>query len=219
MGKNQILIKTDVKNDRDLKKENRLANLTVVGKQLHHIFTMSVFKKGIRVYLLILFFGFVFWYVAHAADSGKVVSEKTSLYFELMPAVIKWKNALLSRDFKSLAASALPEEQEYIELALKDKKSILYRSLYVGEHSAYNILKKAKKLKIILVERSEEEAVQMGPWIAIYYYDEYKIKPKFPLTIAEQNELVKKGVLFVHGFLKEDGHWYTTYITFEEGDY
>ena len=176
---------------------------------------MSIFKKWIRVCFGVLFFAFIIWQMVYAMPGGRVVSEKSHLYLELMPIVVRWKDALLSRDFKTLAACALPEEQEGTESILRNKKSILYRSLYEGEHSVYNILKKSKKLKIMLVERDEEEAAQMGPSVAVYYYDEDKVKLKSPLTIAERNELTKKGVLFVHGFLKEDGHWYTTYITFE----
>jgi hypothetical protein len=167
-------------------------------------------------YLRILAFGYVVLQTGVALADCKVLSEKSSMYRELMPIVVKWKDALLSKSIKKLAGHALQDQQEWVFLNLNDRKSNLYHYLYEEKHSIFHLLQKAKKLRIILVECVKEEYVEFGPGAEVYYFDEEKIKPQFPLIMTKYQELYKKGYIFVHYWGKEQGKWYTNYNFFPD---
>jgi hypothetical protein len=143
-----------------------------------------------------------------------VISERSSLYQELMPIVLGWKEALLSKDFQKLASYALTDQQKYVLLHLKDDKSDLYRYLYKEKYSVHNLLKGSKTLRIVLVECVEGSSGGFGPRVEVYYYDQDKVKLNFPISMVEYQTLFKKGDIFLHYWGKEDGHWHANYELF-----
>jgi hypothetical protein len=172
----------------------------------------------IKLCLGITAFGYAVFQSNFALADCKVLSEKTSLYQDLVPYVVKWKDALLSKNCKTLAGYALPDQQKYVLLDLKNKKSNLYRYLYEEKDSIYKLLKNAKKLRIVLVECVKEGYGEFGSRIQVYYYDEKKINLQFPLNLMKYEELPrkyiewsKKGYIFVHHWANEEGKWYTNY--------
>jgi hypothetical protein len=140
-----------------------------------------------------------------------VITETASLHRELMPIILGWKQALLSKDSQKLASYALTDQQKYVLLHLKDNKSDLYRYLYKGKHSPYNLFKGAKALRIVLVECVEELHAGFGPRLEVYYYDQEKHKLNFPVSMEEYQALFKKGDVFLHYWGKEDGYWHANY--------
>jgi hypothetical protein len=147
------------------------------------------------------------------------------MYQDLMPYVVKWKGALLSKSSKTLASYALPDQEKYVLLDLKNKKSNLYRYLYEEKDSIYKLLKDAKKLRIILVECIKEGYAEFGSRVQVYYYDENKINLQFPLSSIKYEELSrkylewsKKGYIFVHHWGKEEVQWYTNYNLLPEDE-
>lgn len=143
-----------------------------------------------------------------------VISEQSSLYKELIPIVLGWKEALLSKDFQKLASYALTDQQKYVLSHLRDNKSDLYRYLYKEKHSVHNLLKGSKTLRIVLVECAEESHTGFGPTVEVYYYDQDKLKLKFPISMVQYQTLFKKGDIFLHYWGKEDGHWHANYELF-----
>jgi len=143
-----------------------------------------------------------------------VISERSSLYQELMPIVLRWKDALLSKDFQKLASYALRDQQKYVFLHLKDNKSDLYRYLYKETYSVQNILQGSKRLRIVLVECVEESQAGFGPRVEVYYYDQKKHKLNFPISMVKYQTLFKRGDIFLHYWGKEDGQWHANYELF-----
>ncbi len=143
-----------------------------------------------------------------------VISERSSVYQELMPIVLVWKEALLSKDSQKLASYALTDQQKYVLSHLKDNKSRLYHYLYKEKHSVRNLLKGSKTLRIVLVECVEGSSAGFGPRVEVYYYDQDKVKLNFPISMVEYQTLSKKGDIFLHYWGKEDGHWHTNYELF-----
>jgi hypothetical protein len=172
----------------------------------------------IKLVLGITAFGYTLVQSNFALADCKVLSGNTSTYQNLMPYVVKWRDALLSKSSKTLAGYALPDQQKYVLVDLKNKKSNLYRYLYEGKDSIYKLLKNAKKLRIVLVECIKEGYAEFGPRIEVYYYDEKEINLQFPLSSMKYEHLSrkylewsKKGYIFVHQWGKEEGKWYTNY--------
>lgn len=151
--------------------------------------------------------------VTFAAPEQKefVIEENSPIHKELMPLAILWKDAILTKDFNLISRSVLPENYDYDKNAFNNQDSELYRFLYntnfvekTGKKrkSVYDLLKASKKLKIILVGR--EPLSVFG--VTAYYYDESKIKLKFPLiTIQKQNLWLVKYVAC--GFIKINTDW------------
>ena len=50
-----------------------------------------------------------------------------------------------------------------------------------------------------------------GSGVSVYYYDEDKIRPKFPLANEEMQLLIDKGNIISMFFFKTEGRWYTSY--------
>lgn len=150
----------------------------------------------------------------------EILSEKSILYREIMPIATAWKDAVLKKDIEVMVSYALPEAQNYVRDNLKKKGSNLYRLFYdsgwnqqKGRRSFYDILKSAKHLKILIARHKSLE--KYGSGVSVYYYDEDKIKPKFPLANEELQLLMDKGYIVSMFFFKTEGRWYISY-EFEE---
>jgi hypothetical protein len=76
-------------------------------------------------------------------------------------------------------------------------------------------LKRAQNLRIVLQECFREEYAEFGPRVQIYFYDEKKIKLKFPLDWKKYRKLFEKGDIFVLHWGKEEEHWKTGYNFFD----
>jgi len=172
-----------------------------------------------KIYLVIVALAYFVLQPTVLLADCKVLSQKSSVYQGLMPMVIKWKDALLTKDFHKLAIFAIPDQQKYVLSDLKNTKSDFYRLLYEEKDSIYKFLKRAKKLKIVLVECFKEEWANSfpGPRVQVYYYDETEINLQFPPSLKHEElsekytEWSKKGYVFVHHWGKEEGKWYTNY--------
>ncbi len=128
----------------------------------------------------------------------------------------EWKDAILNKDVKVLVSYALPENQKIISDHLKDKDSELYHYFYAdqwnrqrGCRSYFDILNSAKKLKTIIV--GHKDLVNLGGGTTVYYYDEDKLKLKFPLDKKKALSLVMKGEIISAFFFKIEGKWYVSY--------
>ena len=170
-------------------------------------------------------FGYAVFQSNFVLADCKVLSEQACMYQDLMPYVVKWKDALLSKSSNTLASYALPDQQKYVLLDLKNKKSNLYRYLYEEKDSIYKLLKNAKKLRIVLVECIKEGYAEFGSRVQVYYYDEKEINLQFPLSLMKYEELSrkylewsKKGHIFIHHWGKEEGQWYTNYNLLPEDE-
>jgi hypothetical protein len=164
----------------------------------------------------------------YADAEFELVSRNDPLYNEALSAAVKWKDALLKKDFDELASFALPESKEHVESALTDKRSDLYRLFYdtqwmrkQGARSFYDILKSAKEPRIIL--QKDKDIEDLGIGIDVFYYDESKVKLKFPLDIKDIKDkrlqkMLDQGKLIYIVLFKEDGRWRVNYDLFDEGD-
>jgi len=168
----------------------------------------------LRVSLLsgILLFSCIFSLPFDGLADDEVVPKDSLLYKELMAVATQWKNAVLNRNVKVLLDYASPEDREYIAPKLKDKKSTLYSGLFGEKNSFYEILRKASRLKIVLLKHKKLE--EAGQGVSIFYYDEDKIKLEFPLSIEDAQKLYDRGKLIGVFFFKEEGKWFTSYEFF-----
>jgi hypothetical protein len=165
--------------------------------------------KSIKLILGLL----IFWWIISPQPSafcdGEIVSGNSPLYNELMPVAIKWKDAVLNKNIKVLVDCALPDDREYITPKLEDENSRLYHILFKDKNSIYEILRKLKKLKIVLIKwEGLEEA---GQGVTIYYYDEDRVKLRFPLKSNEEQKLYNQGEIVSKFFFKTEGQWFTAY--------
>jgi hypothetical protein len=168
--------------------------------------------KWIKLFLTILIFAWIALLPANILADDEVVPKKSLLYNELMPVATKWKNAVLNRNVKVLLDYASPEDRKYIAPKLKDKKSALYNGLFGEKNSFCEILRRARRLKIVLIKHEGLE--EAGQGVSIFYYDEDKIKLEFPLSIKEAQKLYDRGKIIEVFFFKEEGKWFTSYEFF-----
>jgi hypothetical protein len=146
---------------------------------------------------------------SNAFGNGEMVAVNSPLYNELMPVAVKWKNAVLNKNIKVLVDCVLPEDREYIIPKLKDKNSKLYNFLFKDKTSIYEILRKSKNLKIVLVKHEGLE--QAGQGVTIYFYDEERVKLTFPVNSNEEQKLYNQGKIVSKFFFKTEGQWFTSY--------
>lgn len=154
--------------------------------------------------------------ICYGSSDCEILSEKSILYEEIMSVAMTWKDAVLKKDIEVMVSYALPEAQKYVKDNLQNKRSNLYRFFYDsrwnqqrGRRSVYDILKSATHLKIVIVQHKTLE--KRGSGVSIYYYDEDKIKPKFPLSSKEIQLLIDTGYIVSMFFFKTEGRWYTSY--------
>ncbi len=154
--------------------------------------------------------------ICYGNSDREILSEKSILYREIMPIAMVWKDAVLKKDIEVMVSYALPETQKYVRDNLQNKRANLYRIFYdsqwnqqKGSHSVYDILKSAKRLKIVMVQH--KSLGKHGSGVSVYYYDEDKIRPKFPLANEEIQLLMDKGNIISIFFFKTEGLWYTSY--------
>ena len=169
------------------------------------------FMLRISLLLGILFFSWIFSQPFNGLADDEVVPKNSPLYDELMPVAIKWKNAVLNRNVKVLLDYASPEDRKYIAPKLKDKKSALYNGLFGKKNSFCEILRRARRLKIVLIKHEGLE--EAGQGVSIYYHDDM-IKLKFPLGIDEAQRLYDRGEIVSVFFYKDEGKWFTSYEFF-----
>ncbi len=162
--------------------------------------------------LWILFFTWIFSQPFNGLADDEVVLRNSPLYKELMPVAAKWKDAVLNRNVKVLLDYASPEDRKYIAPKLKDKKSTLYNGLFGEKDSFYGVLKRARRLKIVLIKHEGLE--EAGQGVSIFYYDADKIRLEFPLSIEEKQKLYDSGKIIEVFFFKEGGKWFTSYEFF-----
>ena len=170
----------------------------------------------VTLFFRMLFFVFFVHMVLQpvlAVAENEVVSEKSPLYQELMPAAIEWKNAVLKKQVEVLVSYVLPEARKKVASDLKNSNSDLYGIFYKGKNSIYDRLSKAKRLKIVLVKKKELEGFGQGT--DVYYYDEDKIKLQFPLSDKKVQSLLREGKIVLMFFFKEEGRWFTSYEFFD----
>ncbi len=145
------------------------------------------------------------------SSEGVVIERDSDIYKEVMPLAIRWKDAILNKDFEWILKNVLPEYYDPDKEALSNKDSMLYRCLYDSEFvkkengrgvSVYEFLKNARQLKIVLVGRSPYSPFT----IEAYYYDESKSTFEFPLSIEEKNRYWMTEYV-VSSFAKLDGLW------------
>ena len=165
--------------------------------------------KSIKFFLSLLFLAGFLLPSLNALGNSEVVEENSPIYDELMQTAIKWKNAILNKDMNVLVNFALPEGREYIIPKLKDKNSELYRTLFKGKKSIYEILRKLKKIKIVMVKHEGLE--EAGQGTTVYYYDEDRSKLRFPLTSDEEQKLHDQAEIVSKFFFKTEGQWFTSY--------
>lgn len=178
--------------------------------------TASWITTTIFLYLgMVVFGGYLVLQSNVALADCKVLSQKSSIYQELMPHVLKCKDALLTKNFKKLDSYAIKDQKDYTLSHLEDPKSKLYRYLYEDKESIYKLLRRAQNLRIVLQECFREEYAGFGPVVEVYFYDETKTKLKFPLDWKKYRELFKKGDMFVLHWGKEEQHWETDYNFFD----
>jgi len=172
-------------------------------------------------HFLICFFAFnciLFFSSPNSYSDSKieVLTKHSSRYNELIGVAAEWKNAILTKNFDVLLSYALPGDQKIVSDHLKDKDSKLYHHLYDdqwnrqrGSRSYFDILNSAKKLKTIIL--AHKDLINLGGGVTIYYYDEDKLKLKFPLDDEKGLSLVMKGEIINAFFYKFEGKWYVSY--------
>jgi hypothetical protein len=165
--------------------------------------------KPIKSLLGLLIFCLMILLQSNAFGNGEMVAVNSPLYNELMPVAVKWKNAVLNKNIKVLVDCVLPEDREYIIPKLKDKNSKLYNFLFKDKTSIYEILRKSKNLKIVLVKHEGLE--QAGQGVTIYFYDEERVKLTFPVNSNEEQKLYNQGKIVSKFFFKTEGQWFTSY--------
>jgi hypothetical protein len=155
----------------------------------------------------------------------EVLSEKSAIYGEIMYVAIKWKDAVLMKDIEALVSYAAPEAQRGVKAEIENKSSELYRLFYdsqwnqeKGGHSVYDILKNAKKLRIVI--QRDKDLEKFGGGVTVIYYDENRIKLRLPLLLDDPNDkevqlLFDKGDIWSMYFFKRGEKWYTSYDFFE----
>jgi len=165
--------------------------------------------KPIKSLLGLLIFCLMILLQSNAFGNGEMVAVNSPLYNELMPVAVKWKNAVLNKNIKVLVDCVLPEDREYMIPKLKDKNSKLYNFLFKDKTSIYEILRKSKNLKIVLVKHEGLE--QAGQGVTIYFYDEERVKLTFPVNSNEEQKLYNQGKIVSKFFFKTEGQWFTSY--------
>jgi hypothetical protein len=166
----------------------------------------------IKILLGILVFGWIVSQGSNVLANDELVPENSPLYNELMQVALKWKNAVLNKNVNVLVYYALPEYKKNVASKLKNKNSDLYRIFFKDKESFYEILRKAKRLKIVLVKHKGLE--KAGKGVNIYYYDEDRIKISFPLSIDEAQVLYEKGEIISVFFFEDEGQWFASYEFF-----
>ncbi len=153
--------------------------------------------------------------------SGKeTANEQVVINDELASLATKWKGDIIRKDVDGLTSFLLPEAKQKAKTDLLDPQSSLYKIFYdndwnrkEGRKSVANILKQATDLKIVLVEHTNLRA--HGNGITVYYFDQDKISPNFPLSSMEKQSLTAKGDIWSLFFFQVEGSWYTSYNFFE----
>lgn len=154
--------------------------------------------------------------ISYGDSKIEVLTKHSPRYNELITVTTEWKDAILTKDFNVLVSYALPENQKIISDRLKDRDSKLYHYFYDdqwnrqrGHRSYFDILNSAKHLKTVIV--GHKDLVNLGGGVSVYYYDEDKLKLKFPLDDEKELSLVMKGEIIYAFFFKIEGKWYVSY--------
>ena len=163
----------------------------------------------ISLLLGILLFSWIFSQPFEGLAGDEVISRNSPLYKEIRTVATEWKNAVLNRDVNVLLDYASPEDRKYIAPKLKDKKSTLYKCLFGEKDSFYETLRKASRLKIVLIKHEGLE--EFGQGVSIFYYDEEEIKLEFPLISEEAQKLLDRRKIVEVFFYKDAGKWFTSY--------
>ena len=158
-------------------------------------------------------FGCVSLLATKTLADGDVIPQSSSLYDELITVATKWKNAVLNKDIKVFVDLALPEYKEPVASKLRDHSSNIYQLFFGGKKSFYQILRKAKKLKIVLIKYEGLE--EHGEGVSAYYYDSDRLKLKFPLGSERGQELYNRGDIIHIFFFKSEDQWFASFEFFE----
>jgi hypothetical protein len=198
-----------------------MANLLIPGISYEMQLCLDIRKMNTRTRKNLLSFCLclagIFLFNCHQSNGDykvEVLSCESHYYKELMPIVIKWKDAVLKRNFGVLATLALPDEQAQVKIDLKNKSSDLYRIFYDdrwnkrrGTRSVYEILGNAKELDIVMVKDKWYEG--RGELTEVYFYDKSNLKLSFPLSL-EDKKLLRRYIWLI-SFSKDNGQWNATY--------
>jgi hypothetical protein len=152
------------------------------------------------------------WIVSQGSNvlaNDELLPAKSLAYNELMGVAVKWKNAVLKKDIEALLHYALPEDKKNVASQLRDKNSELYRIFFKGKNSFYEILRRAKRLKIVLVKHKGLE--KAGKGVTIYFYDEDTIRVAFPLANGEAQRLIDRGEIISMFFFEAEGQWFASF--------
>jgi hypothetical protein len=140
-----------------------------------------------------------------------------------MSVAIKWKKAILNKDFKTLISLSLPEDSIWLEQQLNDKSSELYRIIYddqwnhqKGKRSIYEILGNAIKLEIVMVKCGGYYWESIGYTTAVYFFDKKKLSSAFPLAIKDY-KLVGKDIWLLW-VIRDWGQWFINFNFLDEGE-
>lgn len=166
-----------------------------------------------KITMAFVLFSWVSLLAANTSANCEVIPQESSLWNELMGVATRWKNAVLNKDIKVLVDYALPEYKESVNSKLRDQSSDMYRIFFKNTKSFYEILKTAKRLKIVLVKHKGLE--NAGEGVSAYYYDGERIKPKFPISIEKARELYDRGDIIQVFFFKDEGQWFTSFEFFQ----
>ncbi len=145
----------------------------------------------------------------NAMAKQHIIAENDPLFHEVTQIATRWKEAVLKKDVDVLASYALPEARKKILVDLRNTDSDLYRLFYKGNKSISETLREFKRLKIVLV--AEQWLEDFGHGTTVYFFDEDRIKPRFPLSSDEARELSDRGEIVSMFFFKKEERWFTSY--------
>src|SRR5262245_58583711 len=140
----------------------------------------SLFGGQMRLVRWVVIAAFTLGCPLHAGDLKPVENPKGELQ-RLAEIAEKWKVAVVRRDIKYLEEVTPPDWRPDAQGKLKDKESQLYRLLFKGASSPYQLFtRRDTRVETVLLPHPELKG--FGEGTTVCYINTESIKPEWPIA-------------------------------------
>ncbi len=155
------------------------------------------------VIIICLFFS-VFYSDAFTPPKYTLLDENTPNYAEYYSTVIKWKEAIVNKDFKTLLTFAMDHYIPGVTKGLNNESSLIFQVLFSLKDSAFNIINNSEELGVLILDL---EFARGGNFYACFY-DKTIFKFKTREEAENLPNLFEVPGRYCHFFFKFDDQWY-----------
>lgn len=142
--------------------------------------------------------------VCHA---GQLTFEPPSsaVHREISTVARSWMKALLRRDFETLAALSIAEDQPGMRNGLSNRGSKLYKALYAAKTSPYRKFANIKNFEVAVLTHNNLRSVGHGTTAC--FFDSLNPPSMWPSDFALLAPIMKQGDVYCIFLFRSDERW------------